>query len=148
MFSAKFQLTCKTLQMKMWCVSLRPPCLAQFLGAEGGFQFTLGESVKAWSLVPPDDQTKWPDLNHFTSEHFLGSLERERGLTGVLRYFWVFGEFPWLFLLLSFSYHELSRVFLYAFFISADSRGGRVVCFQAHMKFVLKVKLPLTAHKW
>ena len=47
MFSAKFLLTCKTLQVKMWGVSLCPLCLAQFLGTEGGVQFTLGESVNA-----------------------------------------------------------------------------------------------------
>lgn len=97
-------------------------------------------------MVPPDDQTKWPDLNHFTSEHFLGSLERER-FNWCLEILLSFGKFPWLFLLLPFPTMSCQGLPTVALFISADSRGGRVVCFQAHMKFVLKVKLPLTAHK-
>lgn len=118
--------------IKTWHVSPYPLGLAQFLGTERGIKFTSGEcewmNDHWYLLIPSDNQRKCPDLKLFISEHFLESLERDMFWNWWLKKIQIFAEFLLFLLLLFFFYHELSRVFLDALFISSNSKEGHIMC--------------------
>lgn len=133
--------------METWGVSFYTHGLAQPLGRERGIQFTLGESTNEWSLVPPDsiwssEKVARPKLLYIWT--FLGKF----GGGDVLRLtFWDhldFGGISIALTALPSFYRKLSRVFLYAVFISPNSKEGHFMYnSKKYIKFVFKVKLPL-----